>query len=447
VSAVQAPVGGRRQVVVGLARRAGWNIVDQGLSSLSNLTLSLLVARAVDADAFGAFTVCFTVYSVAVLASRSLASTPLPMRFAAADRADFRTAAAQSAGAAAVLGVVMGLAVLVAGSVIGGGVGVALLALAPVMPGLTVQDAWRMAFFAERRPERAALVDGAWMVVQTALVAVLLAVGAGSPAPFVLAWGVAATVAAVIGAQRLGVAPRVRSARAWLRAHWDLTRFMTLESVLLQGAYQGALLLVGAVGTLAYVGYLRGAQVVLGPVSLLAASAMAFGVPEMARRVGMTARMRVLAAAGLGGLLGLAGVAWGVLVLLLPHAWGVQLLGDSWDGVRALLLASLVGQVGNLTSSGPACAVYAMAKAKEAFHIHAALSVALVAFGVGGLWVGGAEGAAWGFAAAYWLAVPFWFLTVHRLGRQVDAERAAAAPVPETPVRRGRHAAPDDALQ
>jgi Na+-driven multidrug efflux pump len=55
--------------------------------------------------------------------------------------------------------------------------------------------------------------------------------------------------------------------------------------------------------------------------------------------------------------------------------------------------------------------------------------VMLLVFGVGGLWLGGAEGAAWGFALAYWTAVPFWFLTLHRLGRAADhAQQPSTSP-------------------
>ncbi|MGY1716351.1 hypothetical protein ACI78R_17955 [Geodermatophilus sp. SYSU D01106] len=412
----------RRPSVLALVRKAGWNVADQGLSSLSNLALSLLVARAVDEESFGAFTVSFTVYSVAVLVSRSLASQPIMIRFAGVSDATFRDAAARSTGTGAVVGLALGAAVLVAGLVLGGGVGTALMAMALLLPGLLVQDAWRMAFFSQRRPEMATLIDAVWMVLQIVGVAVFLAIGAGSAVPYVIAWGVAAAAAAAVGVRRGRVAPRLSGAWGWLKEHWDLTRYLVTEALLLQGAYQGALLLVGALGTLTDIGSLRGAQVVLGPVSLLAASAMAFGVPEISRRPGLSPRTRVLAATALGGALSLGGLLWGLVMLLLPDAWGVELLGDSWDGVQTVLLASVIGQVGNLISVGPACVAYGMGRSDAVFRIHAAVSVMLVVFGVGGLLVGGAVGAAYGFAIAYWAVVPFWFRTVARLSaeRPVD---------------------------
>ncbi len=410
---------------VALARRAGWSLTDQALSSLSNLVLSFLVAGAVDEEAFGAFTVSFTVYSMAVLISRSLSTAPLAMRFAAVEAAPFRVAAGMSSGTAAAVGLGMGLVVLVPGLALGGDVGVALLAMAFLLPGLLVQDAWRMAFFAQGQPQWAAALDGAWTVLQIGGVAALLAVGTDSAVPFVIAWGSAGAAAAGLGVYRGGTVPRIASTWSWLRAHWDITGYLVAESLLLQGAYQGALLLVGAFGGLADAGALRGAQVLIGPVSLLAASMMAFGVPEIARRPWLASRQRLMIAAGAGGVLALAGLAWGVVALLLPDRVGVALLGDSWDGVRVVLLASVVGQVGNLLSCGPAVVVYGMGKAASVFRVHATISVLLVVLGIGGLQVGGAEGAAWGFALAYWLVVPYWFWTVHRVSRDHAASSAS----------------------
>jgi O-antigen/teichoic acid export membrane protein len=415
------PSADRRRTVARLARRAGWNVVDQGLVSLNNLALSLLVARSVDSEAFGAFTVSFTVYSIAVLASRALVSQPLMVRFSGADPDRFREEAGRSTGTAVVLGMGLGVVALILGLTLRGGIGTALLAMALVLPGLLLQDAWRMVFFAQRRPDRATLVDATWMVLQLSAVSVFMVVGIDDVVPYILAWGLAALVAGALGARRGRTLPRLTATGPFLRRHWDLTGYLLFEALLLQGAYQGALLLAGAVGSLSDIGSLRGAQVVLGPVTLLATSAVAFGIPEISRRPSMRARHRNLFAAGLGGVLALSALAWGALMLVLPDEVGTELLGDSWDGVRAVLLASVIGQVGNCISVGPSCVVHAMGRSASTFRIHVAVSVMLVAFGVTGVWLAGAVGAAYGFAIAYWAVVPVWFFTLNRLGRQAEA--------------------------
>src|SRR5947208_3512481 len=44
------------------ARRLGWGIIDQGLSSLTNLVVSLSVARTLGAEQFGAFSLAYVTY-------------------------------------------------------------------------------------------------------------------------------------------------------------------------------------------------------------------------------------------------------------------------------------------------------------------------------------------------------------------------------------------------
>ena len=90
--------GGKlRQVVA----RIGWNVADQIVSSGTNLALSVLVARSLSVDGFGAFAVAFTVYSFLIGASRSLIGQPLVVRFASRSDVVFRSAAQSAAGAAA----------------------------------------------------------------------------------------------------------------------------------------------------------------------------------------------------------------------------------------------------------------------------------------------------------------------------------------------------------
>ena len=60
-----APPGGRRRIS-DLADRFGWGFADQAVSSLSNFLLGFLVARSVDAAAFGAFSVAYATYLVTV---------------------------------------------------------------------------------------------------------------------------------------------------------------------------------------------------------------------------------------------------------------------------------------------------------------------------------------------------------------------------------------------
>jgi O-antigen/teichoic acid export membrane protein len=404
-----------------LAGRAGWTLLDQALSSLSSLVLSITVARAVGATTFGAFTVAFAVYSVAVLVSRAVVSQPLPIRYATAGPREFRVAAGSSVGAACSIGALIGVLVVVVGLVIEGTVGMTLVAAGIVIPGVLVQDAWRSAFFASGRPQWAAAIDGLWLVVQVASVVVLVTWGTTSAVPYLLGWGIAGAAGAALACVGGGTAPRVRQTAPWLRRHWGLTRYMLVESLIVQGAFQGSLLLVGALAALDDVAALRGAQVVLGPVSLLSMSIMAFAVPEVARRARLMGERRLQVAAVIGLGLSLLGATWGVIMLLLPDQVGAALLGDSWVEVQPVLLASVIGQTVNSLSTGATIVVYARGETRAALQINVVVAAALLGFGMLGLALGGVEGVAWGYTAAYALVLPLWLRRVWKLGPVVGS--------------------------
>jgi O-antigen/teichoic acid export membrane protein len=230
-------------------RRAGWGVADQVVSSGTNAALSILVARSVDSSGFGAFSVAFIVFTLFVGFSRALNTSPLAIRFASASDADFRRAAAAASGAAFCLGLVGALVCAVAGLLAGGAAGAALLALSLPLPALLVQDSWRYTFFANSRPARAALNDTVWAVGQLATVWLLLMQGVNAVGPFILAWGGAAAVAALVGIYQAGVVPRPGAALGWLREQFALTRYLVAEYGALQAFSQSTMLIISAVAS------------------------------------------------------------------------------------------------------------------------------------------------------------------------------------------------------
>lgn len=400
-----------------VARRAGWNLVDQMISSGTNAVLSFLVARAVDESTFGGFAVAFTVFSLVVGMSRAVATSALGIRYSGASKEQFDGATAAAAGTALLLGGLAGACSLVAGAVVGGPAGQALVALGVVLPCLTVQDAWRYVFFAAGRPAAAALNDAVWAVVQLGAVATLLLTGTPAVGSLVLAWGGAALAAAVLGLRQARIMPRSGRVFAWIRDHRDLTGYITAEFATLQGAQQGALLIIATVGSLEAIGALRGVQVLLGPTTILAVAAFSFAIPELARRRDvLTRRQWVTSALLLSGSISALGFCWGAVFLMLPDAVGFALLGDTWPGVSTIMWPTVVGQVAAAAAVGPAAVFYAMDRARVTLAIHALLAPLLLLGGVGGVVARGAPGAAWGFALAFWAVLPLWW---RRLGRHL----------------------------
>ena len=66
--------------------RAGWNLLDQVISSATNAILSFLIARSVTESDFGGFSVAFTIFSVFIGVSRAVSVTPLSVRVSGSDR-------------------------------------------------------------------------------------------------------------------------------------------------------------------------------------------------------------------------------------------------------------------------------------------------------------------------------------------------------------------------
>jgi O-antigen/teichoic acid export membrane protein len=414
-------------VSIRLLRNASWNLVDQVLSALTNIVLSIVVARSVTAAGFGAFASAFVVFGISIAVTKSVVGQPLQMRFSDADPDQRREANAAALGCALAMGLAAGLLVAVAAFVVSGSVGSALLALAIVLPGLLVQDSCRMAAFARGRPSLAALIDAVWALVQFGLIAVLHLAGYETVFVLVLAWGGAATVSAVLGLIALNASPQLRAATGWVRRHRDLIRYLLPEYFLGLGAMQFGILLVGVIATASAVGSLRAAQVLLGPLGVLGSAVFQFSVPEVARRQDRSARDRWRFAVAIGGGLGLVTVGYVALLLVMPGAFGTALFGDSWAGAATVLLAMGCSSVASSLANGPAGVLYGMGQARATFRINLTKGPVLVGALLIGTLLAGAVGAGWAFALVEALILPAWVLTLRHSLRSVSDRRPAAA--------------------
>lgn len=403
--------------------RAAWTLADQALSSLTNAALSVLVARAVGADAFGAFSVALVTFTFTIGASRAVVTDPLVIRYSAVADAERRAAVARASGAAAAAGIAAAAVCGVAAVLLGGAVGAGLGALAVALPGLLVQDAWRYGFFASGRPAGAALNDLVWAVAQLALIGLLLARGTPSVPGLVLAWGGAAWLAAAVGCLQTGVRPRPEQALGWFREHRSLSSRLGADYVVNMGAVNVTTFLVGAVAGLTAVGALRAAQVLLGPLQLLFAGLTSFALPLLARRVAAGASL-TRSGLALSGTVCTVSAVWAGILLLLPDAAGHALLGESWQGARHVLPASAAASLCIAAVIGASLSLKAMARAGLLLRVTLMQAPLIVLLGCAGAWWHGAVGAATGLAVAQGVGLVLsWLLAV-----RVDRARRGAAP-------------------
>lgn len=389
-------------------RRLTWGLGDQAVSSLTNFVVGAFVARSLGATEFGVFSLAWVTYGVALNVSRGLATDPLVVRFSGVDAPSWRAAVSRSGGTATAVGVVTGLCCVLVGVALGGHVAPAFVALGVVLPGLLLQDSWRYAFFAHGQGAKAFVNDVVWAV---ALVpALLLAARDPGVVGFVLAWGLAGTVAAGVGYLQSRVPPNIPATRAWLVEQRDLAPRYLFENVSLSGSTQLWMYGLGAISGLAAVGEVRGAQLLLGPFLAVLMGLSLVAVPEAARALRGSANRLQMFCVLLGGTQLAGALAWGLAVLLLlPDAVGRLVLGSVWGQALGLVLPATVTAMCSGFATGFAAGLRALGAARRSLRAQLSSSVAFVSGGLVGAVVAGAPGSYWGVALAGVFRVAVWW--------------------------------------
>lgn len=398
------PASGLRSIL----RRLTWGLADQAVTSMISFVVGMYVARELGVVKFGAFSLAWVTYSFALNISRGLATDPLAVRFSGVRRGYWRSAVVRSSGMSVLLGAAVGVVCVVVGIMLGGTVGAAFSALGIVLPGLLLQDSWRFAFFAAGQGRRSFISDITWAVSLVPL----LSIAAREPSVtrFILAWGGAAAIAALVSGIQAGIIPSPQRALAWATDHRDLGPRYLIENVSLSGAGQLRVYGVGVIAGLAAVGTVRGAELILGPFLLIMSGVGLVAVPEAVRvfrkSVNSLHRFCLL----LGGAQAGAAMLWGlVLLLVLPDDVGRQLLGEVWDESSKLIIPATLGVMGASFCTGAAAGLRAMGMARRSVRAQLTAATLYVSLGLVGAGLGDALGSAWGVAIATFTGALIWW--------------------------------------
>ena len=410
----EIPRSRRRHLVK--ARRAVWNLVDQVLSAFTNTAMAILVARNVDAQAFGSFAVALLIFSLTVGVVRAMVAWPLAIRHSQVTGEERRITTRAALGTSVALAVPVSAALFVAGGLLHDQLGRTLAAMGLVLPMLIVQDSCRYAFFTWGRPELATLNDFIWTVGQFSASALLILTGHVTPAWLVLAWGFGASLAATVGCVQLRVRPAVRRAKAWLIEHKEMTGYYLSEYLVSQGAFQGGVLIIAGSMGVGNLGSLRAAQTLVGPLGIISTASSTFGIPEVSRLPRLPRRTLALAG-GASLAMFLTSVAYTCFLLLIPDSLGSALFGDTWAGAETVLLAVAAASVIGGLRLGPVIFVYGRGLAKRSFRLVVVLAVASLTFMAAGAWLDGVVGMAWGMALAQLCVAPLWFVLLRNVAR------------------------------
>lgn len=312
-----------------VATLAGWSTVSQVLSALSNLIITLAVARGGGTETLGRFSVAFAAYLVVLGFSRSLASEPL---LASPQRADDRSPDAASttvtllvAGAGAL---VVGLVGLLLGRV-------ELLVVAAALPVTLIQDLLRHQAFRRGTPAIAALIDGGWLL--GSVMAWPIVTNSDSASVAVLCWAGGAIVGISLACLALRPRPStLRSAVSWWRTDArGLSAPLVLESFIFAVSSQAVVFVVASMAGDSELGTLRAGQIYFAPLLLVLIGLGTLAVPQFAQRP--SSATNLLAIRLCAGLAVLACLVCLGIILAEPILHAV-LYSDSIEVPRALLV-------------------------------------------------------------------------------------------------------------
>jgi O-antigen/teichoic acid export membrane protein len=415
-----------------IVRRLGWGLADQGLSSLTNFALGVVLARTLTRSEFGAYGIAFGVYILGLGFSRALASEPLMVRYSAATFGVRSAAIGSATGAALWVGILAGTASILAGTLIENDVlARSLLALGVCLPGLLLQDAWRFAFFAGQRGAAALLNDLAWGTMLAVALTVMLSTGERTAGSLILAWGVTGSVAAVIGVLQARERPKPSQTLGWIREHRDLIPRFAGEFGVTTLAAQISIFAIGAISGLVTVAGIRAGQLVFGPLNVLFLGVGLAGLPEAARLARQSKDRLRHACVVLSVGLATCALTIGIVAFAVPTELGVALMGDNWAIARDVILPIAIWMAGFGVSLGAGIGLRALAAARLSLRARIVIAPLAIVGAVVGAVAAAAEGAAWGFAVAYSIgAVVWWWYfarALHAVGHNATPREPTSA--------------------
>ncbi len=260
-----------------------WGGVDQGLSSATNLGLSILAGRFLGASGLGIAFLGFVACLLTLSLVRGFVTAPFVVATAVLgqDERDDATRHCITLVAAAAFGASALMALL--GLVVPDPLGESLVVFAPCVIVVVMQDLWRSTLFREQRGSAAALNDGIWAAVMLALVPVVW----WNPHEWTvaLAWGGGAAAAALAGFWQVKIRPTGlgSSTRWWKRELRRLGSWMAIESIIIALGGQATIITLAALLTASEIGGLRVISVVFAPMTLIGEALHYPGVPIMTR--------------------------------------------------------------------------------------------------------------------------------------------------------------------
>ena len=392
--------------------------LDQAVSSLTTLALSVNAARNTSVADFGVFAVGYAIFWVLLGLSRSFLGE-VSLIEGHEKLSTSRNWRAFSVSTSCLGGALFSAALFVTCALITANNSIWIsLAFALVTPFAIIADAIRYIAFAEEKRVDALRVDVLWLAGAIIAPPVLSSVGVQSVTSAILGWGLAAAIGAFAAlVQRPELRPQFSGLPRWIRSRWPAGSRFAADFAAASGIGQTAAALVPVVASLEVAAGLRAGYVIIGPLNVAYSAMIVFLIPRL-RNAGGSGALPRPAPAVLGFFSVLCGL-YAIAIYLVPDEIGRVLLGPSWalgSAVAPFLtaafvfitVAQVIVQVMRLRdSAGLVVRVRVIVSAAQAVSI----LVGAAYFGV--------QGAACGSALAALVSIGPWVIALLRSQRRI----------------------------
>jgi hypothetical protein len=366
------------------------NVIDQGLSSLTNLLVTFSAAHLLTVTEFGAVGVTMATYFICVGIGRAVVGDPLLLSSADLE-VPSRDTVDQTFAAAFGLGVLFTAGLVALQIVVGSGELIAaLLVLGVGLPFLLLQDVARYIAFWRQAPWMAAANDLIWLVGSLGTLTVLRVRGDADPADVIACWVVSGGLASLVFMVHLRWRPRAHAGWAWMQENRRTIMPLLGDYGLIALVQQGVLYVITGLAGLRATAALRGAQVVLGPVNVLTAGVSVYLVQQARRSYDTTPTTFPFVMFTRSATVATGVMALCLCVYLVPDRLGELLLDDVWYSARPIVLPMAFVTATSAMNFGATTGLRVIGEAARSFRVRvvvapAILTVVAVACATGGV--------------------------------------------------------------
>jgi O-antigen/teichoic acid export membrane protein len=394
------------QKLIPWVRKGGLAIVDQGLISGSNFMVSILLARWLLPDEYGAYAVAFGIYMLLSLVYQSLILEPMGVFGSSTYRSNLRGYLRSLSWIHVGISVTSCVALVIAWAVAhrlgaGGAVTGALAGIAFALPGLMLFSLARRSFYVELSPAPAAAGAFIYLTVVLAGLYVVYRHALLSSFSAFLLIGTGALVTGIVLMLRLraklsgsGPAPALRE--TWSR-HWRYGGWAFASCIAAWFPSYVYYPLLSSFKGMAQSGQLKALMNLTMPFEQTKGALFMLFLPYAARVAERHGKSGTRVLGGRLTLLSVTGaiIYWSIIIPLHKPVFHL-LYSDRYTDVAYLLPLLALGQIFWSAAYGPSIALRAMESPASVFVAFASATVASLVVGVPATWFFGLKGAIWG---------------------------------------------------